>query len=252
MESGVRILTAEDLKDLTPAKQETFGAVGMSADGRRYRYAGFGGTSTINAGLLVVAAAKTTNSNNLAITAVGTGGQVSANLLTNSRTLVVTNGATSVTQDQFADGYVEVLWSGGAFAVRINGNTAAGNGGFITLSLQDPLLNNAALVPGTDTVNLTANPYAAVIPSLTQSAPLGVTVVQVANTASVTNYGWIQTNGHAIVSATSAVKGQGITQDQAGTAGYLKTSSAFTDASVGTAKESAANSTASVELDLPS
>jgi hypothetical protein len=253
MESGIRLLTSTDLNTVTTSKTETYGAVGLVPDGRRFRYAGFGGTATINAGLLVVAAAKTANSNALAVTAVGTGGQVTANLALGSKTLVVTNGATAVTQDQFADGYLEVLWSGGVFAVRIDGNTAAANAGYITLQLAPGgLQNTTALVAGTDTVNLTASPYAAVVPSLTQSAPVGVTIVQAPNTASVTNYGWVQTNGHAIVSATSAVKGQGITQDQAGTAGYLKTTSAATDASVGIAKESSANSAASVELDLPS
>jgi len=228
----------------------------MTADGRRFRYAGFGGTATINAGLLLVTAAKTANSNALAITAAGTGGQVAANFNFGSRTLVVTNGATAVTQDQFADGYLEVLWSGGPFAVRIEGNTAAAGAGYITLQLAPGgLMNAAALVAGTDTVNLTANPFSAVNASLTQANPAGVTVVQVANTASVTNYGWIQTEGHVMVSATSGTKGYPVTQDLAGTAGFVANTGAGASETVpqiGVFKESAANSVAPVELNLPS
>lgn len=256
MEVGTRLLTSSDLQTLTTSKTETYGAVGATADGRRARYVGFGGTATINAGLLCVTAAKSANSNALAITATGTGGQVAANLLAGSRTLVVTNGATSVTADQFADGYLEVLWSGGNFTVRIEGNTAAGNAGYITLLLAPSgLLNNAALVPGTDTVNLTAHPYSAVQPSLTQANVAGATIAQVVNTATVTNYGWVQTGGHMLLSATSGTKGYPVTQDLSGTAGYVANQAAGAAETVpilGTFKESAANTAAAVELNLPS
>jgi len=250
METGIRVLTATDINTVTPTKQDTLGAVGATADGRRFRYVGFAGTSTVNAGLVLVSAAKTANSNALAVTAVGTGGQTTANLAAGSTTLVVTNGVTSVTQDQFADGFVEVLWSGGDFCVRINGNTAAGSGGYITLSLATPLQANAALVAGVDTVNLTASPYAAATSTTTKSAPLGVTVVQVVNTATVSNYGWVQSGGHAFVSATTATKGQAVTQDTAGTAGYIMSTAAATDYPIGVAKESAANTSAAIELNL--
>jgi hypothetical protein len=241
MENGIRILTATDIATVTPSKQDSLGAVGQTSDGRRYRYAGFGGTATINAGAVVVAAAKTANSNNLAIAV-----QQASNLAIGSRVLVVTNGATAVTQDQFADGFVEVISTSGAYAVRIEGNTAASAGGAITLQLAAAGLVGP-VVAGTDTVNLTASPYAAAVPSTTQSAVVGVTAAQVPNTASVSNFGWVQVGGHAVVAASSAVKGQVFTQDSV-TAGNIKTASAFTDADLGFAKESAANGVASVEL----
>jgi hypothetical protein len=72
----------------------------------------------------------------------------------------------------------------------------------------------------------------------------------VLNTASVTNYGWVQTVGQAYVAATSATKGQGIAQDLAGTAGFVKLYGAVTDSEVGTARESASGSKASVYLNI--
>lgn len=253
METGIRILTGEDLNTTSTTQQETLGAVGATADGRRFRYAGVYGTSTTASGLLLVSAAVTSNSTGLAITAVGTGGQVSTNLNSNSRTLVVTNGVTSVTQDQFKDGFLDVVWSGGPFSVRIEGNTAAGSGGYITFLLAPGGLNsNAALVPGTDTVNVSASPYAAAIATKTISAPVGVTVCSFA-TSSTTLYGWLQTGGYCEVSATSGTKGNPAAQDLAGTAGFLKEIAAGdseTSSIVGTFKESEASSLAAVILSL--
>lgn len=244
MESGTRLLTSTDINTLTTTKTDTIGAVGATPDGRRYAYTSFGGTATINAGSLVVSPAKTANSNGLAIPT-----QLAANLAASSRNLIVTNGTTAVTQDQFADGYLEVIsTNAGSFAVRIAGNTAAGSGAAITLTLEPQGLN-AALVAGTDTVNLTVSPYANVINSTTQSAVAGVAPVAVAQTSTTSYYGWVQTQGHAFVVASSATKGQGVTQDSV-SAGAIKTSSAFTDAVIGFAKETAVSGYAPVELDI--
>lgn len=204
MQDGPRFLTETDLQTLTTTKQTQYGAVGMTADGRTYRYVSFGGTSTIAPGLVVTAAAATTNSQGLAITAAGTGGQVTANLANGSQTLVVTNGATAVTQDEFA--YLQVVVGGnaadtGSYSYKLRGNTAAAaNTGYITLSLDnEPLRNTTALVAGTDTVNLWPSPFASVNTSTTAALPVGLTIMPVPNTASVTNYGWVQTSGDAVV-----------------------------------------------------
>src|SRR5579859_4942054 len=105
MQDGIRTLTETDLGVLTTTKQTQYGAIGVTEDGRRYRYVSFGGTSTIAPGLVVTAAALTANFQGLAITAttVTAAGQVTANLATGSSTLILTNGATTVTADQFAE-----------------------------------------------------------------------------------------------------------------------------------------------------
>lgn len=202
MENGFRLLTEQDISDLSTAKQVQYGAQGITEDGRRFRYVSFGGTTTVGAGTLVQSAVGSSNSTGLAITATTvatTPGQTTASLSAGSRYLVVTNGSTAVTQDQFAEGFIDVLWSSGPITYRVFGNTAAAaSTGYITVYLAEPLRNTAALVPGTDTVNLWQSPYANVITTTTVNVPIGVNINQVVNTASVTNYGWVQTSGECL------------------------------------------------------
>lgn len=205
MESGVRVLTATDLNTLTTTKQEKFGTIGATDDGRTFRYVGFGGTSTIAPGLLCVSAAQVAGYQTLAITAVGTGGQVAANLLAGSFTIVLTNGATAITQDQFAEGYLEVKQTSGTnngpILYKIRGNSAAAASATFTVILdgREPLRNAQTLVAGTDTCNVNPHPLSAVAPSTTLNCAAGFTVLQVPNSASVTNYGWVQCTGPALV-----------------------------------------------------
>lgn len=201
MDTGIRTLAEQDINSLSTTKQTEYGAMGVTGDGRRYRYVGFSGTSTIASNQLCVASAVTAAYQGLAITAVGTGGQVTANLATNSSQIVVTNGATAITQDQFAEGFLEVLVGAAgvtsSYTYAIKGNTADAVGnGTITIFLSEPLRNTTNLVPGTDTVNLNLSPFASVGPSATANVPVGFTVMPVPNTASVTNYGWVLTNGY--------------------------------------------------------
>lgn len=204
MDTGIRTLAEQDINSLSTTKQTELGASGMTGDGRRYRYVGFGGTSTIASNQLVVASAVTAAYQGLTITATGTGGQVAANLATNSNQLVVTNGATAITQDQFAEGYLEVLVGAAgvtsSYTYKIKGNTAEPTGSLtFTVFLEEPLRNVTALVPGTDTVNLNVSPFGVVAPSATANVPVGFTVMPVPNTSTVTNYGWVLTNGYTDV-----------------------------------------------------
>lgn len=229
MQDGIRTLTEIDLQSTSATQTTQLGAFGGTEDGRFFRFALNGGTA-VAAGKLVVAAPVTANSTALVIPA-----QAATNLVVNSRQLIVTNGATAVTQDQFAEGFIEVLGTGGGYTVRIANHTAAANGGAITLTLGDPL--PVAVVAGTNTVNITASPYSGVVASTTASLPVGV--VRTALPAGY--YGWLQTSGHALVAATGAVvKGAGIAQDQATTAGNVATGSGVLY-QVGVAKEAAAN-----------
>lgn len=208
MNDGIRTLSETDLNVLTTNKQTQYGATGVTADGRRYRYVGFGGTSTINAGLVVVAAAPTANFQAVAITATGTGGQIAGNLALGSTQIVLANTtSTTATQDQFAEGFLEVQIAGtgatSTYSYRIKGNSVvtAGNvtTSYYTVYLAEPLRNTTALVPGTDVVNLQSSPYNGVVTSTTASLPIGISLQPVVNTASVTNYGWVQVGGAANV-----------------------------------------------------
>jgi hypothetical protein len=250
MQNGPRYLTSSDLDTFDTTKQDEFGALGQTEDGRYFRYVKFGGTSTIKAGLLCVGPAAPANSTALAVTAVGTSGQVTANLQAGSRQLVVTNGATAVTANQFQ--YLVVNSAAdGIYTLRVAGNTAAAaNTGYVTVLLADPLPQGVTqLIPGTDTVDLVLSEYNGVAPSTTGNAPVGVTVNAVPNSSTVTNYGWVQSGGTAKVQATSATIGLGVAQDLSGTAGYVIVTAATTG-NVGWAKTTAASSAAVVKLNI--
>lgn len=250
MESGFRILTSTDLDTFTTSAADQLGALGMTSDGRYFRYVKFGGTSSIAPGLLLQGPAAPSNSTGLAITAVGTGGQTTANLQAGSRQLVVTNGSTAVTADQF--NYVSIISSAdGLYVLKLDGNTAAAaTTGYVTLQLKDPLPQNITqLVPGTDTASLLYSKYNGCIPTLTGNAPVGVTVNVIPNSSTVTNYGWVQSGGLTYVKATTATIGLGVAADLAGTAGYVIITAATTG-NVGWAKTSAVSNNALVDLNI--
>lgn len=252
METGIRQLTSSDLDTFSTTKQDQYGAIGVTSDGRFFRYVGFGGTSTINPGALCVGPAAPTNSTALAITATTatTSPNLTANLQANSRQLNITNGTTAVTTDQFQ--YLEIIVSaGGLYTLRLDGHTAAGNAGVISCYLYDPLPQGITqLIPGTDTVNLRLSKFNGCLPSTTGNAPVGVAVNAIPNTASVTNYGWVQTSGHAYIPATSTIGiGLGIAQDQSGTAGNVIVAAATTG-SIGWSKAAAASGFVSAELNI--
>jgi len=242
MQDGPRYLTETDLSVLTTTKQTQFGAVGVTADGRQFRYVSFGGTTTVAPGLLLQAAPLTAGYQALAITAVGSQGQVAANLLAGSTQIVLTNGATAVTQDQFAEGFLEIVQTSGSsqgpLSYRVKGNTAAAaNTGYITVYLAEPLRNTQTLVAGTDTANLCVSPYQGVQVTTTVNVPMGVNVNQVVNTSSVTNYGWVQTKGEAMafLDASSVVIGNTVGPSTT-TAGYVGLAVTTTKPPIGWAK----------------
>jgi len=256
METGMRILTESDLSDLTTIKQTQYGAVGCTADGRRFRYVGFGGTSTITSGKVVTAPAITQSTagfQGMAITAIGIGPQVKSNLGLGSGYIVLSNtGATAITQDQFAEGHLDILVGAlgitSSYSYKIAGNTAAAaTSGYVTVYLDEPLRNTTGLVPGTDTANLQVSPYSGVYISSTAALVVGVTTCTVPNTASVTNYGWVQTSGEAtVINDANAVitVGGGFAQSTT-TAGAVITSTASTLPIIGKARVAMAQSAVS-------
>lgn len=213
MDVGIRTLSEQDISVVSTTKNVQFGATGMTEDGRGFRYVSFGGTSTIAPGLLVVAAANTANFQGVAIaaTTVTSAGfpNTAANLIAGATQITLSNTtSTTATADQFAEGFLQLIVGGsaaaaGQYSYRIRGNTpvTAGNvtTSYYTVFLAEPLRNTTALVPGTDTANLELSPYSTVNTSTTAALPIGVTVVPVPNTASVTNYGWVQVSGDANV-----------------------------------------------------
>jgi len=237
MDTGIRTLAEQDISVLATTQQTQLGATGATADGRRFRYVKFGGTSTIAPGLLVQAPALTANYQGLALTATATsGGNTVAQLATGSNSLVVTLAGTAVTQDQFAEGYIDVIVGGasadtGHYTYKIKGNTAqTSTTGLVTLYLAEPTRHTTALVPGTDTANLRISDYSGVVSSTTAALTIGLTVMPVPNTSTVTNYGWVQTYGDCVVlnDAGGTITVGGAFGQSTTTAGNVKAATAST------------------------
>lgn len=256
MDVGIRTLTEQDINTLSTTKQVQFGARGVTEDGRGFRYVSFGGTSTVQPGLILQAAVTKANAQALAITAAGTGGQVSANLSAGSTTLVLTNGSTAVTQDEFAEGFLEISQTSGTnegpISYRIRGNSAAAaTTGYIQVYLAEPLRNAEVLVAGTDTGSLWISPYSGVIATTTVNLPIGVNIQQVVNSSTVTNYGWVQTNGTCVAQgdASSKVIGNTIGASTT-TAGYVSLAVTTTQPPIGFSRTTATTGLNSVFLNL--
>jgi hypothetical protein len=223
MESGVKLLTSTDLAQNTTTRQDTYGAVGATADGRRYRYVQFSGNVT--GGSLVVATPLIANHQNLTV-------QKAANI--NDTTVFVTLGATAVTQDQYTEGLlvVGVDNSGVPVTRKIKGNTAGAASSVIQVALdgREPLLYALAT---NNVVSLSPSLFNGVATSATASYPLGFAVVS----ATANSFGWIQTFGlvGAVNDAAAALVANGRVKQSTTVAGAVVASTAATDIQIGTA-----------------
>lgn len=256
MDTGVRQLKEQDLNTWSTTKQVEFGAVGATEDGRTFRYVSLGGTSTVAPGLIMSAAVSKANAQALVITAAGTGGQVTANLALGSQTLVLTNSSTAVTQDEFAEGFLEISQTSGSnegpISYRIKGNSAAAaSTGYIVVSLAEPLRNPEVLVAGTDTGSVWISPFSGVIATTTANVPIGVTVTQAVNSSTVTNYGWVQSKGPCVATgdASSKVIGNSISFS-ATTAGYVSLAVTTTQPPLGWSRTTATTGLNSIVLNI--
>jgi len=247
------ILTVHPLELVSTTQLVPLGSTfvaGSDQDRKKYRMVSLTASTAYTSGILLTAAAVPANSTALAIPTSNTTAQLSAG----SRQLLVTNGATSVTADEFKDGQLEVLGTNGiGQTYRIAGNSSAGNAGAITVNLAEPLRNVTALANSTNTVNLRPSASALPIAQTTQALPVGVTTMPIASNAAV-QYAWVQTQGEAYVNATSGTKGFPLVQDVATNAGNVANigaGAAETVPAFGIFKESAASSLASVQLLIP-
>lgn len=161
--------------------QTTVGSRVVSPDGRVYRYAKAGAVALVP-GTLLQAPAENTAHQNLVPTATFAIG---------SNQVTVTLGASAVTANQYAGGYmVGTETPGQGYMYLISSHPAADSSATLTLTLSDPL--EVALTTSSH-VDLVANPYNGVVinPTTATSAPVGVAVYPIA----IGYYGWIQTGG---------------------------------------------------------
>jgi hypothetical protein len=230
MESGVKQLTSTDLATTTASKQDNYGTVGATADGRRYRYVQFGGAVT--AGNLVIAPTLVANHQNVSV-------QTAASI--NASQVLVTLGATAATADQYAEGLLVVGVDGSGVPVtrKIKGNTAGNASSVITVVLdgREPLLN---ALTTSNVVSLSPAMFNGVVASSTAGLPVGVAVVS----ASANSWGWVQTFGPVGVvnDAAGALVALGKLKQSTTVAGAVVASTAATDVQIGTVVQATAAS----------
>lgn len=158
------------------------GTLMMLQDGRKFRFFENGATA-LAAGRLIQSEVPGANFDELAIPSA---------VAVNTKAFNVTNGATAITLNQFAEGYMNVeddAGEGHLYKIAGNAAEAAGSAPF------EVQLAHGILVAFTTatTVGLTKSPYrdAIIHPSPPTAAVLGVTPVAVAANA----FGWVQTWG---------------------------------------------------------
>lgn len=240
MESGVKQLTSTDLAQTTTSKQDNYGAVGATADGRRYRYVQFAGT--VSAGQLVIAPALVAAHQNVAV-------QTAAKA--NDTQVLVTLGAAAATADQYAEGLLVVGVDGSGVAItrKIKGNTAGNASTVITVFLdgKEPLLFPLTT---SNVVSLSPSNFNGVAASATAGFPVGIVVTP----ATAGTWGWVQVYGPvgAINDAAATLSALGKIKQSLTVAGAVVASTAATDVQVGTVQQSTAASKSglvSVNLD---
>ena len=174
---------------------ESLGQVGQTADGRMFKYSKSGAVA-LAPGLLTNPTAIVANSVTRTLGAGNT-------YATGSQQFTFTLGATAVTQDQYAGGYLVVTdGTGKGQTLVVVGNTAAtaGNSYSITVKTGDAV--NVAL-DATSVVGLYPNLNANVVLAAA-SATVPVTGVPVVNIPAVSFY-WSQVGGYASVLSAGAI-----------------------------------------------
>ncbi len=196
--AGPVVITARDLYSSSAEKQQTLGAKGEDKLGRRFRYVKAGAVALV-AGNVLQSPARDTQFTGLAVpTAVAIG----------ATTLVLTNGTTTTTADQFKGGIAVVSESTGiGQQFIIAGNTVATSGAALTVTLEDSV---RVALSTSSKVTLYMNAYNGVIVSPTTRT--GKTVGGAIYPIAAGEYGWIQTGGHgaALSDATVAAVGEGL------------------------------------------
>jgi|SRR5215831_756833 len=179
----------------------------MENSGRTYRF-GQAGAAALVAGQVLQMAVPVANNVNLAVVIAAPATQTNIG----DRTVTVTLGASPLTANQYAGGYVNISTGpGNGYVYQIASHPAALSGN-VTINLNEPMQ-----VPLTSAskVDLVANPYAGVI--ATPATTLTGGVVGIATSPCPANgFDWFQVGGSAsvLIAGTPAV-GQSVSAPSA-------------------------------------
>lgn len=180
--TGAVQIFASDIYKIGTDKLHALGTMGLTGDGRVYRYVRAGATA-LDPGKLTVAATQAANHENIAVAAAAAVGDTS---------VTVTLGATAATANQYADGYLVINDAAGeGIAYPITGHPAADSAASLTVQIAKPGIQ-VALTTSSE-ASLVLSPWADIVISATDQADMPVGVPNVTITAAY--YGWVQTRG---------------------------------------------------------
>lgn len=178
---------AQGLYESSSVKLETIGKIFNTDMNKSFRYALIGAANLVVGNLLQDAAQDTQFE----------GMSVAADAAIGATVLLVTNGTTAVTANQFVDGTLGVYTTPGlGEQYKIKGHSTGVSGATLTLQLDRPLVT--ALTAAASKVTMKRSIWSGVIqyPITTQTGvPAGV--AQYALT--LAQYGWVQTHGDITV-----------------------------------------------------
>ena len=183
MISNLKAAFSQGIHEASTVQKELLGTLRVTLDGRKFRYAKAGGV--LAAGKACIGAASVANHINRAADAAVAVGVTQ---------LEQTVGATAVTENQYAGGYLDVNdATGEGYRYGIESNSAADASGTTTIQLSDPI--RVDLVKTTSELSLIPNVRSGVTHSATEeSVPAGIAVGVVPSGS----YCWLQTGGEAI------------------------------------------------------
>ncbi len=184
----------QPLYEISTTQKETLGAKRPEPDGTTYRYAQVGAVA-LAAGVSLMSMAAAANHINQAPHAAFAIGVTE---------ITMDVGATAVTLDQYADGFLQCNAGAGVIGeqYRIVGNTACDASGFTTITLSEPL--RAALVIATSKLSLIPNPWKGLVITTGAGVLFAGVSTQIVAAA---KYVWVQSGGvaNALAGAANAV-----------------------------------------------
>ena len=192
-------VSPRQVMDSSSVQQLPLGTLMFTRDGRGYRYCRNGAVLLV-AGNQIQTAIQKTNYQNLTPVAAAIG----------ATTFTTTPGATASTANQFAEGVVQVDTTpdiGGMYGIASHIANAGSVAQAYTLYSDDPI--RVAWTSATR-IGIIENPYSGVLQSPTTATGVIVGVAPFAipaSTATVFQYGWLQTHGLAnvLIAGTPAV-----------------------------------------------
>jgi hypothetical protein len=183
--TGPTMLLSSETQSSSAVKEHSLGQLGMTSDGRKYRYCRAG------AAVLVTGDSYSTAAQDAQFEAMA----LASNAAIGATEISFVLGTTTVAAHDFDEGFLMVASGTGiGQSSRILSHTTGTSGQTITAVIEDPLVVGLTTA-GSSTITIVKNPYDdVVIQAVTPTGPcIGIASYPIP----ATEYGWLQTGGPA-------------------------------------------------------